>query len=148
MAEDQSFDRAKFVNGVAQHENEAARNAMYQLLDFAEEKAYEIRSGSAKLGSFHYAIAVGNQVVNLFTCNASGSVSVSFWNFKDPRLRVPNRPLISLGARLRKIPGIGENVRKYPDRPGFEVDQTIVDPKIMSRFQSAILGFQRDVSEL
>jgi len=137
-----NFDRARFVAGVADHPNEAVRAAIFALLDFAELNATEVRGGQAESGSFHYAINVANRIVNLFTCNASGYVSISFANFQ---YLVPNRAVSRFSGRLLNVGGIGKNVREYPARPGFSIEETIVDPKIMSKFQSAVLSFQKEV---
>ena len=115
---------------------------MFDLLDFAENNAKRIRNGT---GSFHYQVRAGNRTVTLFTCSASGYVSVSLMNFRPP-VWVPNRILGTLRDRVQKI--IGERAGEYPDRPGFEVQQTVVDPKIMRNFQDAILRFQHDIDAI
>ena len=137
------LDRTRFRASVAEKEGEGVRNAIYSLLDFAERNASKVRGG-AKMRSFHYAVAVGNEIVNLFTCDGSGYVSVSFANFRD---RLPLGARENLADRLAAIPGL-ENVRRYSDRPGFFIAETVVDPNIMSRFQCAILAFQDDVKAL
>ena len=146
MGKGQSFDRARFVANVAdnKHLSEAVRNAIFELLDFAEKNAEEVRGGSAKFGSFHYAISIANRIVNLFTCDSSGYVSTSLGSFQQ---LVRNKTLKRFSSRLIDIPGIEENVRKYHTRPGFSINKTIVDPKMMSRYQSAILRFQADIDE-
>ena len=144
MGNSSRFNRAQFVAGVAQLANEAVRNAIFELLSFAERNADDIRNGRAERDSFHYAIGIGNRIENLFTCDASGYVSVSFSNFGH---LAANKTLRNLRIRLSRIPGIKENVQKYHARPGFLISHTIVDPKIMSRFKRAILSFQKEINE-
>ena len=146
MVRGQNFDRAQFVASVADNKclNEAVRSAIFELLDFAERNAKEVRGGSGKSVTFHYAISVANRNVNLFTCDPSGYVSTSLGNFRQ---LVRNKALNRFSSRLIAIPGIAENVRKYHTRPGFSINKTIVDPKMMSKYQSAILRFQADIDE-
>ena len=144
MPRGESFDRAKFVGDVAERApNEAVRNAIFELLHFAEAHAEEVRPGSASAGSFHYAISVGNRIVTLFTCDPGGTVSVSMGNF---RLRVANRTLKSFASGLAKLPGM-ESMARAPDRPAFLIQQTLVDPKIMDRFKRAIRRFQQQIDD-
>ena len=60
MAHHSGFDRSRFVDSVAENSNEAVRNALYELLDFGEKYAEELRNGQATVGSIHYAVSVGN----------------------------------------------------------------------------------------
>ena len=142
MARQLSFDRSRFVSNVAANApNEAVRGALYELLDFGERHADDIRDGQAKLGSIHYGVSVGNKTVNLVTFNVSGYVSISFGNFS---YIVPPRTLTGLSQRIKNLPEF-ENVKNYDERPGFFIEETIVDPKFMQSFQEAIIDFQIEI---
>ena len=145
MARIYGFDVAAFRRSVAETAgSEAVRNAIYELLRFAEENADRIRGDSAELGSFHYQISVRNQTRTLFTCNAGGYCSVSLVSFIPGRAVVPGKLVVRLRSRLAQIPGFESFSKEYPDRPGFLISQTIVDPYVMDSFQRAILSFQED----
>lgn len=125
---------------------EAVRNAIYELLRFGEENADRIAGGSVKFGSFHYRINVKNRTITLFTCDASGYVSVSLGNFVGWKSVVPGALVGRLRSTLARIPGFGSFSKDYPTRPGFSIAQTVVDPNVMGSFQSAILKFQKDAA--
>ena len=148
MARVDDFDAAAFRRSVAETvETEAVRNAIYELLRFADENADRIRGGSAKLGSFHYQINVKNQTRTLFTCDATDYVSVSLGGFVGPmpgRAIAPGRLVAELRSRLARIPGFESFSKDYPERPGFVISRTVVDPNVMGSFQRAILKFQED----
>lgn len=143
MAKKPILDEVKFEADLKQHaQNDPIRNAVGELLEFGRKHAEVLHQGSAKLGSFHYSIAVGNKNVNLFTVNISGSVSISFENFT---LLVPNRFLRNLYKRLVSLPGF-QHVQNYEKFPGFLIENTVVDPTVMTSFQSAVLEFQTSVA--
>jgi hypothetical protein len=144
MARINAFDVADFRRSVAEAVRiEAVRNAIYELLRFGEENADRIEGGSAKFGSFHYQINVKNQTITLFTCDASGYVSVSLGNFVGWKPVVPGALIVRLRSTLAPIPGFESFSKDYPIRPGFLIAQTVVDPNVMGSFQSAILNFQK-----
>lgn len=144
MAKKPKLDERQFESDMNQHApSESIRNAVGELLDFGRENADVLHQGSAKLGSFHYAIAVGNKNVNLFTVNNSGGVSISFENFT---LLVPNRFLRNLYNRLVALPGF-QHVENYEKFPGFLIEDTVVNPGVMKSFQSAVLEFQEVVAD-
>ena len=103
MAQVDVFDVAAFRQSVAETVgSEAVRHAIYELLRFAEENADRVRAGSAEMGSFHYQINVKNQTRTLFTCDASGIVSVSLGGFVGPipgPAIVPGRLVANLRSR-------------------------------------------------
>ncbi len=146
MAQIDDFNVADFRQSVAQNApTEAVRHTIYELLRFAGDKAGadRIKGGAAKLGSFHYQINVKNRTLTLFTCDASGYVSVSLGNFVG-RYIVPGPLIAKLRSTLARIPGFENFLKDYPSRPGFSIAQTVVDPNVMGSFQKAILRFQQD----
>ena len=145
MAQIDEFDIADFRRRVADTaRTEAFRNAIYELLRFTEEKSDRIKGGKATFGSFHYQINVKNQTRTLFTCDASGIVSVSLSNFVGWNPLVAGPQITRLRSTLAQIPGFESFSKDYPSRPGFLIERTVVDPNVMSRFQRAILRFQKD----
>lgn len=149
MARIGDFHVADFRRTVAETvQIEAVRNAIYELLRFAEKNADRIEGGSAMVGSFHYRINVRSQTITLFTCNASGYVSVSLGNFVGWKPVVPGALILRLRSTLARIPGFESFSKDYPTRPGFLIAQTVVDPNVMGSFQNAILKFQKDAQAL
>lgn len=145
MAKIENFDTADFKQSVARNTpTEAVRDAIYEVLRFAENHSDRIKGGAAEHGSFQYQIDIYNRTLTLFTCDAIGGVSVSLGNFVLPTL-VLGRLIVKLRSTLARIPGFDNFSKDYPDRPGFMVAQTIVNPDVMARFQRAILKFQQDV---
>ena len=70
MAKKQKLDEVKFEADLNQNvSTESVRNAIRELLEFGRVYAEALVQGTAQLGSFNYAIAVGNKSVNLFTVN-------------------------------------------------------------------------------
>jgi len=145
LAQIDDFDIADFRQSVAKNTpTEAVRHAIYELLRFTENYSDRIKGGKAKLGSFHYQINVKNRTLSLFTCDASGYVSVSLGNFVRPYPVVPGPLIAKLRSTLARIPGFESFSKDYPSRPGFSIAQTVVDPNIMGSFQKAIRKFQQD----
>ena len=145
MAQIDDFDVADFRQSVAKNTpTEAVRHAIYELLSFAENYSDRIKGGAAKLGSFHYQINVKNRTLSLFTCDASGYISVSLGNFVGWYPIVPGPLIAKLRSTLARIPGFESFSKDYPSRPGFLIAQTVVDPNVMDSFQKAILKFQQD----
>jgi len=147
MARIDNFDMANFRRRVTETvQLKAIRDAIFELLKFAEDNADVIQGGSSTSGSFHYRINVSNQTKTLFTCDGSGYVSVSLGSFAGA---IPVRPIVPgpLIARLRselaRIPGFESFSKDYPYRPGFEIARTIVDSNVMARFKKAVLKFQK-----
>ena len=145
MAQIDNFDIAEFRQSVAKNTpNEAVRHAIYEILRFTENYSDRIKGGAAKLGSFHYQINVKNRTLSLFTCDASGYISVSLGNFVGWYPIVPGPLIAKLRSTLARIPGYESFSKDYPSRPGFFIEKTIVDPNVMDSFQKAILKFQQD----
>ena len=145
MAQIDDFDIADFRQSVAKNTpTEAVRHAIYELLRFTENYSDRIKGGKAKLGSFHYQINVKNRTLSLFTCDASGYISVSLSNFVGWYPIVPSPLIAKLRATLARIPGFESFSKDYPYRPGFSIAQTIVDPNVMDSFQKAVRKFQQD----
>ena len=148
MAKIENIDIVDFKQSVARNTpTEAVGDAIYELLSFAENHSDRIKGGAAKLGSFHYQIDIYSQTLTLFTCDAIGGVSVSLGNFVLPPLRL-GRYVATLRSTLSRIPGFENFSKDYPDRPGFIVGETIVNPDVMDRFQKAILRFQQNIQAL
>ena len=146
MAQIDDFDVADFRQSVAQNTpTEAVRHAIYELLSFAENYSDRIKGGAAKLGSFHYQINVKNRTLSLFTCDASGYVSISLGNFVGWYPIVPGPLIAKLRSTLAWIPGFESFSKDYPSRPGFSIAQTVVDPNVMDSFQKAIRKFRQGV---
>ena len=145
MAQIDDFNVADFRQSVAKNTpTEAVRHAIYELLSFAENYSDRIKGGAAKLGSFHYQINVKSRTLTLFTCDASGYVSVSLGNFVVGWYPIVPGPLIAkLRSTLARIPGFENFSKDYPFRPGFSIAQTVVDPKVMDSFQKAIRKFRQ-----
>ena len=143
MAKKQILDEVKFEADLKQNvSTETIRNSIRELLEFGRVYAEVLHQGNAQLGSFNYAIAVGNKNVNLFTVYNSGKVSISFENFS---LLVPNRFTRTLYKRLVSLPGF-QHVENYEKFPGFLIEETLVEPDVMMSFQSAIREFQDGVA--
>ena len=149
MAEIDNLDIADFEQSVARNApNEAVREAIYELLRFAKNNSNRIKGGAAEYGSFHYQIDIYNQTLTLFTCDAVGYVSVSLGNFVQRPPIIPSRLIVRLRSTLARIPGFDSFSKDYPDRPGFIIAQTIVNPDVMGRFQKAVCRFQQDIQAL
>ncbi len=145
MAKIDNFDIADFKQSVARNApTEAVRYAIYEVLRFAENDSDRIKGGAAEYGSFHYQIDIYNRTLTLFTCDAIGQVSVSLGNFVRRPPIIPGRLIVKLRSTLARIPGFDSFSKDYPDRPGFIIAQTIVNPDVMDRFQAAIRRFQQD----
>ena len=143
MAKKPKLDEVKFEAELNQNvSTESVRNAIRELLEFGRVYAEALVQGTAKLGSFNYAIAVGNKNVNLFTVYNSGKVSISFENFS---LLVPNRFTRTLYNRLVSLPGF-MHVENYEKFPSFLIEDTLVKPDVMTSFQSAIREFQDGIA--
>jgi hypothetical protein len=130
------FNIAEFREKVAENApNEAVRDAIYELLQFSLIHADRITGGKSQIGSYLFIIKINTTRKTLFFCDSYGYIQIAFGNFHGP--------LISrMHTRLSKIPGFDNLMKDYPDRPGFSVSNTLVDPQIMNVFQQAVRHFK------
>jgi hypothetical protein len=144
----ENFDIVNFRQMVARNISDASvRDAIDILFHFAEDKADRIKGGQSEYGSFHYQIDIVNRTLTLFTVDGSGEVSVSLGNFVRRPPIVSGRAISNLRSTLAQIPGFDSFSKDYPDRPGFTIAKTVVNPDVMIRFKTAICRFQEDAQE-
>lgn len=139
----QTFDRAVFTALVAERvEERATREAIFDLLEFAENNALKVVGGASNT-NFHYVVGIRSGSAMLFYCDASGGVQMSLGNFPELSTAAVSRFL----NKLRSSPGF-KYIMRFQDRrvkggtQGFLIKETLVDPTIMKQFKAAVLDLQ------
>ena len=141
------FDRAKFTESVTDRipDNKAISDAIFDLLDFTYEQAFDIVGGQNNV-SFGYVVTKKNGEAPLFYCNSSGTVEMTLGNFD-----LNTRDLSPIVRRLRKLSPAFEfllrfEVKREPGRRhSFLIKETLVDPTIMANFKVAILELEEKI---
>ena len=138
------FDRAAFTAWVAKNSQEKATNdALFELLEFSEKKAFKIRGGKDSK-TFQYIVRTADGADMLFFCDCS-SVTMTLGNFPQLSQTAIShfvRKLHELNNGFDYLLRIEDN---QSSRPCFSINETLVDPTISKAFKEAVLELQYEI---
>ena len=142
-----NFARAKFTALVAENtDNKATREAIFDLLEFAQKNAFKVRGGQNHK-TFHYVVSTKGGSAMLFYCDSYGGVEVALGNFIHLRSADVSRfvrKLHAVSPAFDYLLGF-EDKRVKGGLQGFPVQETLVDPIIMKAFKEAVLELQSKI---
>ena len=144
----ENFNRSVFTALVAENAiNQATREAIFDLLDFAEKNASKVRGGKDHK-TFHYMVRTRGGSEMLFSCDSYRGVYLALGNFPDLSSGEVSR-------FVRKLYALNRDAFKYIIRfedkrvkgglQGFSVNETLIDPQIMKKFKAAVLELQKKI---
>lgn len=124
-------------------DNKATREAIFDLLEFAQKYAFKIVGGQNHK-TFHYIVSTRDGSAMLFYCGSTGDVQVALGNFPHLSSTAVSRFVGKLGVLSPAFKYIlrFEDKRKKGGTQGFLIKETLVDPTIMKAFKAAVLELQ------
>ena len=142
------FDRAEFIRLVDKSiEGKATREATFDLLEFSQKYAFKIAGGKDNK-SFHYIVSTSNRSDELFHCDYTGNVWLTFGNFPELSSDIVTQfiyKLLNLNPTgFMYILPLKYNLMKGK-RQGFCIEDTLVNPAIMQEFKTGILKLQNEI---
>jgi len=143
----ENFDRAAFTAQVAENaDNQATREAIFDLLEFAQKNALKLVGGQNHK-TFHYVVSTRGGSAMLFYCDSYGNVEIALGNF-------PHLSSVAVSRFVRKLGALSpafeyilrfEDKRKKGGTQSFLIKETLVDPMIMKAFKAAVLELQSEI---
>ena len=125
-----NFNRAIFTDLVAENiDNKATREAVFDLLEFAQKHAFKVVSGKNHK-TFHYVVSTRGGSAMLFYCSSDGDVQVALGNFPHLSTTAVSRFVGKLGSLSPAFKYIlrFEDKRKKGGTQSFLIKETLVDP--------------------
>ena len=140
------FNRAEFTAYIAKNtDGKATREAIFDLLGFADEHAFKVRSGKENK-TFQYIVRTTNGSALLFWCDC-GSVTMKLGNF-------PQLSAAAISLFVRRLCGVSNGFNyllriedNHSSEQSFAIKETLVDPATMKVFKTSVLALQDEISQ-